>query len=231
MRLFAAMPIAAVLLTACSFGGDEPITYVDTTQSTVPTPAVTAEDAVEAEPTFEITESGFAQDEWGVWATSMVHNVGGPGAFATVTFNVFDANNQLLATMEQVEQLVSEEGWTAIGTSTELEGVQVARVEAHLAVEDFGLSDEDPLPDLPPFDGAMAGDSKASFVLNNDTGEDWANLRVGIICRDDAGTIQGGGVDYPTSVPAGTQYMIQDSTLIYSASATSCTAYPRLSGY
>lgn len=192
-------------------------------------PASTKTEAADLAETAEITEQGFGQSGGYAWVTAMVHNVGSVGEFATVHFNLYDEAGTLIASGDQVESLVSEDGWTAIGTQVEVPGgQQAASVEATLAISDYGMAGE-PLPAIGPVDASM-GDPQITFVVKNETSENWENLRVGIICRDEAGSVAGGGSAYPALIPAGSESMV-DGYVVISDAATSCTAYPNHGGF
>lgn len=181
-------------------------------------------------PDAEIAEYGFGQARGYVWVTALVHNVGRVGDFATVHFNLLDEAGNLLASGDQVESFVSQEGVTAIGTQVAVpEGAEVATIEPTLSVSDYGDS-ADPKPTIAPVPLTLT-EQDASFILTNDSIENWENVRVGIVCREASGAITGGGSAYPNLVPAQSQSIEEVLGVIKSDGTTECTAYPSLSGF
>lgn len=177
----------------------------------------------------EILEEGFGQEAEYAWVTALVHNVGQVGEFATVQFNLYDDGGTLIASAEQVESFVAEDGLTAIGTQVEIpNGQRAASVKATLAISEYGTSGQ-PLPTIEPIDFS-AESRDATFVVENPSSENWEDLRIGVVCRDGSGSVVGGGVAYPNLVPAGSESMI-DTFLISSGFPASCTAYPNQAGY
>ncbi|MDF2826722.1 MAG: hypothetical protein K0R01_5 [Mycobacterium sp.] len=234
----AAAPLAALFLTSgllasCSSGAGPTSVPSATEQETTSAPTQTQPvEKAPAEPTAEIVESGFGQpsnSEY-TWVTALVHNVGGVGEFATVTFNLYGADDALLATVEQVESFTTDDGLTAVGTMSDVLSAPVARIEANLAVSDYGSTE--PTASIAPIESPVQ-DGAASFVVTNTTSEDWGDLRIGVICKDAAGTVVGGGSAFPSGIPAGGEYMVSsnDAMLMFADAATTCTAYPTVADY
>jgi len=176
-----------------------------------------------------VLESGGGLDPTGnfAWVSAMVEHNGYTGEFATVLFNVYNQDDKLIASQEQVEQLGTSGTAFPIGTQVQIpEGETAGRVEAIVSVSDYGLGAE-PLPIVEPYSSSYPD---ARFEIINPTNEDWSNPRISVICRDDAGAIVGGGMDFPTSVPAN-GHMLSTPYLIVDDSATECQAYLQLSTF
>ena len=179
-------------------------------------------------PVAEIKEFGFGQARDYVWATALVHNVGHVGEFVTVHFNLLDAAGNLVASDNQVESFVNQEGLTAVGTQISVPaGTKIVSIKPTLSVSEYGTSDT-PKPAIAPVPVTLEGE-EASFVLTNDSDGNWEGVRVGIVCRDASGSVTGGGSAFPQLVPAGSQSVERVSFLIKSDSTKQCTAYPNLS--
>lgn len=227
MRTLPAVALCSslLLLAACS-ASEEPDTNAASSDPASVEPEAPAVQPETDSDRAEILESGFGQDGDYTFVTALVSNTGYVGEFATVVFNVYDQSDALVATEEQVEGFTSETGTTAIGTQVETSGFTVGRVEATLSVSDYGTT-SDAVEQLSPVDGVPDADGGWTFELTNATGSDWVELRVGIVCRDAAGAIVGGGSDFPSLVPAGGSYLISDA-IWQAASPASCVAYPQL---
>lgn len=176
----------------------------------------------------EIVEEGFGQEGEYAWVTALVRNVGHVGEFATVQFNLYDDAGTLIASGEQVESLVTEDGVTAVGTQVEIpDGQRATSIKATLAVSDYGMSGQ-AFASIEPVEFS-AESSDATFVVENPSAENWEDLRIGVVCRNGSGIV-GGGSAYPSLVPAGSESMV-DTYLISSEYPASCTAYPNHAGY
>lgn len=186
-----------------------------------------AEAPAEADGEVEVLESGIAVDGEYAWVSAMITHEGLTGEFATVLFNVYDDNDDLVASTEQVEQLATAGTTFPIGTQVEVpSGSSAVRVEATVSVSDYGdVNSDEALPVIAPIESSA---DNPQFLVQNSTGEDWADPRVQILCRDDAGQIAGGGSDFPTLIPAGGEFMLSDAYLITSDSASVCEAYVML---
>lgn len=182
----------------------------------------------EASDEVEVLESGIAVEGDFAYVSAMIEHDGLTGEFATVLFNVYDDQGDLVASAEQVEQLATEGTTFPIGTQVEVpSGSEAARVEATVSVSDYGdVSSSEALPVVAPIESAA---DNPQFLIQNTSDENWSDPRVQILCRDDAGQIAGGGSEYPTTIPAGGEFMLSDVHLITSDSASDCEAYVMLS--
>jgi len=205
--------------------GETDTVTLEQTSSTIPGGTDIEEAAPEPAGSAEVIETGMGVDNGYAWVTAMVQHEGLTGEYATVLFNVYDKNDDLIASEEQVEELGTAGTTFPIGTQVEIpSGAKASRVEADVNVSDYGSNVEA----MPVVDPVKASASKPNFHLENSTGEDWADPRVAIVCRDDAGEIAGGGVDFPSSVPAGGEFLVSDAHLITRDDATECEAYVQL---
>ena len=195
------------------------------TSTTIPSGADTTNQPVKPEGEAKVVESGIAVDGNYGWVTAMVEYEGLTGEFATVLFNVFDGDGNLIASQEQIEQLGTKGAKFPIGTQVEIPpGTTAASVKASVSVSDYGSSAE-PMPVIEP---VTSSTPDPKFQISNSTGQDWKNPRITIVCRDDSGQIAGGGGAFPTMIPAGAQYLVSNAYLILSDDATECTAYTQL---
>lgn len=202
--------------------GESGTVTLEQTSTEVPADAVTS---AEAEGGIEVLESGIAADGDYAYVSAMVKHEGLTGEFATVLFNVYDDEDNLVVSQEQVEELGTEGTTFPMGTQVEIpSGSTPARVEATVSVSDYGSSSEARAVVAPIESSADA----PQFLIKNTTDEAWEDPRVQILCRDDAGEIAGGGSEYPTTIPAGGEFLLSDVHLITSDAAT-CEAYVMLS--
>ena len=172
----------------------------------------------------EVVESGMGVAGDYAWVSAMVTHEGLTGKFATVLFNLYDTDDNLIASEEQVEQFSTLGTTFPIGTLVEIpSGSKAARVDATVSVSEHGTSD-DPMPVVDP---VKAPADEPRFQVDNPTGADWKNPRISIVCRDDAGSIAGGGVDFPNTIPAGGQYLVS-AHVTTGDGATTCEAYVQL---
>ena len=172
-----------------------------------------------------VVESGIGVDGDYAWVTAMVEHHGLTGEFATVLFNVYDEADELIVSEEQVELLGTAGTTFPIGTLIEIpSGSTVSHVKATVSTSDYGSRDE-PTPVVAP---VTAPADRPSFHIENSTGEDWTDPRIAIVCRDGAGTIVGGGVDFPRMIPAGGDFLVSDAHVTSAGGAASCEAYVQI---
>lgn len=232
-----ALSVAPLLLlfTLAACGGDPDVVdnetstkSGDSTKTTDDEPADNTDD-VSADKQGSIIESGFGQgDDEYVWVTALVENKSDhTGQTVTVSFNLKDASGKLLKTESQVEGF----GWPgqklAVGTQVSVDtGARVASVDATLLVEDNNTFS--PSPPLGTAEGELVkseyGGIEARFIVKNPTAEPLKDPRIGIICKDKAGKVNGGGSEYPELVPASGEIQV-DSSVTLSGVAATCTAY------
>lgn len=174
-----------------------------------------------------VVESGFGQSKQYAWVTALVHNDGAkPGDFVVTNFNVKDASGQLIKSASQTEHFYKDGQDLALGTQVEVpDGKQIGSVEVTAAT-----SNNMPVANTPELTtgpltvtegyGAFTG----KFEVSNPTGDAVKGARIGVICRDASGKINGGGSSYPDLVPPNGKLMAE-SHIIASAQPASCKAY------
>ncbi|QDB79619.1 hypothetical protein FE251_09720 [Georgenia wutianyii] len=188
-------------------------------------PAATEDASEELADGIVIREAGVGQEGEYARAVALVETRGYVGEFLTVHFNVFDADDELIASGEQVEVIASEAGTFAVGTMVDVGAARAARVEATHAISDYGMGGK-ALPTIEPAPVTLGDYGLATIRLTNPTSEPWENLRIGIVCRNAEGAIVGGGDSYPSLVPANAESMA-DGYVIAGDGVTECTAYPQ----
>lgn len=178
-----------------------------------------------------IVESGFGQrDDEYVWVTALVENKSDHvGQTVTVSFNVKDKSGEVIATTEQVEGFSRPGQKLAMGTQTDLDpGVRAASVEATLLIEDDNTFGSNATPDLGTAEAEVKkgeyGDIEARYRVKNPTDKVLKDLRIGVICKDKSGKINGGGSEYPELVAPSGEIKAATS-LIVSGGTKGCTAY------
>lgn len=176
-----------------------------------------------------LQEAGFGQTDEYVWVTALIHNNSAyVGQTVTVNFNVLDADGNILASESQVESFSMPEADHIIGTQVSLApGETAAEVEAALDVEASGAFSDKPFPEMPtgPLEFTEEyGFYTASFELSNTLETSLKNPRVSLLCRDDVGSIVGGGSTYPELVPAQGKVKV-DVNLLASDEPKDCTVF------
>ncbi|RZI96230.1 MAG: hypothetical protein EOO67_00855 [Microbacterium sp.] len=176
-----------------------------------------------------IVESGFGQgeDEY-VWVTALVENKSDRvGQTVTVSFNIKDDSGEVVSTTEQVESFSSPGQMLAVGTQADLDpGVRAASVEATLLVEDENTFEggDDLGTAKAEYKEGEYGESEARYTVKNPTDKPVKDPRIGVICKDKDGKVNGGGSDFPTLVPPNGEIKLA-TYVIVSGAPEGCTAY------
>lgn len=243
--LVALAATALLTLSACS-SADEPVAQETVSATAAPsqegtdasTPPVVDGDAGAGDKEkdaskeeVKIREAGVGQDGEYAWVTALVQTRGFLGESLTVHFNVYDEQDELITSTDQVEFISSSESVMAIGTQVEVGAQHAARVEATHVVSDYGMSSED-FDVIEPVPVTLSEEVfGSSYTLENPTDEPWTGLRVGVVCRSAEGTIVGGGSDYPELIPANGESKSDSLYIITADYAAECTAYPQHSDW
>ena len=152
------------------------------------------------------------------------------GQTVTVSVNYLDDAGEIITTSHQVEsfthagQTIAMQVWGDLGSKR----AKVASIEPTLLVEDDGTFEESDVELNQWTRRTSAGSTAAATAkipLTNPTDEQLKDLRIGVACRNAAGEINGGGVDYPELLPPGGQIMLEPSVMV-SGKPVKCTAYP-----
>lgn len=230
--LFAALAIATITggLTACGAGGGEPA--VDSATATSPVSSTATATVTTKKPgkPLHIVDSGFGGDSEYLWVTALVHNdAAQPGDFVVVNFNVLDAQGQILGSESQTEQFQSKAQDLAMGTQFDNKaGKKASRLEVTAAISSKAYSSQTPPPKMTvgkPSISTSYGTRSAKFKVTNTTDTAVTGARFGVICKDAAGKINGGGQAYPDLLPPGGTVLVDSSYLLTSGAPASCTAY------
>jgi len=184
------------------------------------------------EPTAEIVDSGFGQNEYTTQAMVIVttDDEAAVGKFVTVSVNFLDADGQILSTADQVESFtwVGQELAMPVTPYEMDEKAKVASIEPSVSLSDHSGSEESmaPLPVLESTEVKKGeyGGMTASFAFTNESDEVLKDLRVGVVCYDKAKKIIGGNSTYPSLAPVGKTIRI-DSDVTVSGNPQSCKAY------
>lgn len=210
LPLLAATAAIAILLTACgssdpdsksagSDAGDEIASTVD--QS----------DQQSEGPEAEIIDYAFVQDGEYVKGIALVraNSDDAVGKFVSVSYNVLDANGQILATEEQIETFswVGQEiGFPLFVSLDATPKAKVASIDPAVSVGDdsFDEAHEDALPVLEAQSirkDKYGNGYTVSFGFTNESDEKLEGLRVAAVCFDKAGKVIGGDTTYPDALP------------------------------
>ena len=163
--------------------------------------------------------------------TSLVQNQSedNVGRFVTVQFNLYDKSGELIASTEQVESFSRADQALVLGTQVDVpDKGKVAKVEATLAMSEYDGGSTDSGPEIKTGKVKFAedeyGGSVARFEVYNATKSALKDVRVGVICFDSKGRVNGGGSDYPELIPPSGKVLSQTS-LIVSGTTERCEAY------
>ena len=177
-----------------------------------------------------IIDSGFGQVDEYVYPAALVKNTSDHvGQTVTVSFNVKDESGEVIKTGTQVEGFSWVGQELALVTQIDLQpGQKADSVEATLLVEDDGIGASEPQPKLPAVDAKFAqdeyGGQVARYKVQNSTDKPLKDLRIGVICKNKKGNVNGGGFEYPDFVPPSGEIAL-DTSVSTSGNTASCKAY------
>lgn len=215
---------AALALSACGNGGGSASSTVDQGSGGGSSESSTSG----SDKALYVVESGFGQKDQYAWVTTLVHNDSAkPGDFVVANFNLKDASGTLIKSGNQTEQFYKQGQDLALGTQVEVpEGKKIASIDVTAAttgssmpvegVAELGMG---PLT-LTESYGAFEG----QFEVTNPSGDAVSGARIGVICEDSTGKINGGGSSFPDLVPP-TGKVMAEVRIIASAKPASCTAH------
>ena len=221
MRIVPALCTVVLLsLTACGSSSDE-------AEGSSPAPSARASSAPAELGTLQA--SGFGQADEYVWATAVVHNNSDyVGQTVTVSFNVLDADGEILGTESQVESFVRPDADHILGTQVALEpGQKASKVEATLDVEAEGTFSDQPFPEMPVSDLRISGQTpypKVTFVVSDPLAVPVKDARIEVACTGESGSIVGGGSAFPDLIPANGKIKV-DAHVIASSKPKDCTVF------
>lgn len=207
--------------------------YLEKQSDSIDAPSLGAqEENIPAQaPAVEIVDSGFGQEGDYVRGVVVVTNDDerAVGEFVTASVNFLDTEGRIISTEEQVETFhwVGQELVLPILAVVDQPGVTVATMEPSVSISDYGSDPSlEPLPVLEATEISLNeyGEHIASFEFTNETGEDLDGLRIGVVCRDESGNINGGNSAYPNLAPAGRTIRI-DADVTVSEQPASCNAH------
>jgi hypothetical protein len=204
------------------------------TDSDVDEAADGAEDA--AADQGQLVEYGYGQDGQYAAAMALIENTSDHGGqTVTVTVNFLDEAGDIITTESQVEsfthagQVLALQVWGDLGTKR----AKVASIEPTLLVEDEGTFEESDVH-FDPVESTAIRNEYGTWIpkltLQNPTADALQDVRIGVVCRDDAGKIVGGGIDYPDVLPPSGQIVL-DPMVTVGSKPSVCTAYPSVAGF
>lgn len=172
--------------------------------------------------------SGFGQADRYVWVTSIVRNDStASGQTVIVHFNLKDDSGALVASADQTEAFSRPGQQLVLGTQATIpDGKKAASVEATLDVKYPGIGSPDPFPEITTgpvmvTKGEFRG-YEAQAELKNPTAQPLRSSRVGVVCYDETGRIDGGSSAFPELVPAGGSTIVKTLDLIVSGIPARC---------
>ena len=228
-RALAVAGLCALALSGCTSSNSKS-NSVD--QQTASPGSSVATDTVNVAPAkkIRIVESGFGQnpkDLQYAWVTALVHNdAAAVGDFVVVNFNMKDPKGNLIASGSQTDQFSRDGEDLAVGTQVEVTSkAKVASVEATAVLSNN--ASKEAFPELPT--GAVKviekyGYYKAQFEVTNPLGDPVKSPHIGVICKDGAGKVNGGGISFPDLIPPKGK-VLADTSVMVSDKPSSCKAY------
>lgn len=219
LKLASAGLVLAVALAGCG-----------QTQTKTSTSSAAAEEAKAS-----LVASGFGQEGNYVQGIAVVKadNAAAADRFVTASANFKDATGKIVATEEQVESFSWPDQELVLPIWLDLTSsppdTKIAAMDVSVSIGNS--ADKGDLKPLPVLNAdeirpGQFGGYTAAFTFTNDTGKDIKDLRVGVVCYDAAGTIIGGGSEYPNLAPAGKPIRIEPTMMKVSAQPASCKAFP-----
>lgn len=241
-RSILATAVLALALFGCSgspSGTDQQTSkpQVETSATSKASDEPAGDESKAAGPGAKLVETGFGQDGEYAWVTSLVQNQSAENVahFVTVQFNLFDKTGELIASEEQVETFSSADQNIVLGTQVDVpDKRKVAKVEATLAVGDETGGSTDDATEIKTGSVKILedeyGSTTARFEVFNSTKEALKDVRVGVICFDTKGRVNGGGSDYPELIPPSGK-VLSSPSLIVSGTTERCEAYAGPGGF
>lgn len=209
--LLAAAAATILLLSACGSDGSDSGEAGSDSGDKVSSTEKQSEREEEAGPAAEIVDYAFTQDdEYGKGIVLVrATNAEAVGKFVTVSYNVLDADGQILTSEEQIETFnwVGQEiGFPIFAPLDATPGAKAQSVDPVVTVGDdsFGEGHSEPLPVLESqaITKDASGGYTVSFGFTNETDEKFEGLRVAAVCFDAAGKVVGGDAAYPDALPS-----------------------------
>lgn len=200
------------------------------------TPHVAAENVLspqsgEEEPTVEVLDYGFGDNNGHVQAVVLIRGnlPTGTAQFATASVNFLDEDGLIVAT-EALSQYLKWDGHELVIPvhAYDLTPGVVASIDPTVVISDTGMATLN-VESIPPAESTeitngFGGDYMATFALTNDTNFDWKDITVGVICYGDDEEAIGGGSAYPGPILAGKSIRLE-SSVTTSVQPSSCSAY------
>jgi hypothetical protein len=181
-----------------------------------------------------LLRSGFGQSGRYAWVTSLVENQAedNVGQFVTIRFDLLDSDGEILARADHAEKFSRADEKLAVGTQVDIpDRGKVAKVEATMEVSDLPNVAAEPFPEITTgkvkvvrSEYSEYGDRVGRVGVNNPTDESLKSPRVGLICLNAKGRVNGGGSAYPELVPPAAKVLVE-VTLITSGKIKRCEAY------
>lgn len=210
LPLLAATAATSLLLTACSSDDSGSDRAGSDTGDKISSTEEKSDEKDEG-PGAEIVDYAFVQDGEYVKGIALVraNNEDAVGKFVTLSYNVLDADGQILATEEQIETFNwagQEIGFPFFVSLDATPNAKAASVDPAVSVGDDSFDEEydDAFPILEAqsvVKDKYGNGYTASFGFTNETDEELEGLRVAAACFDEAGKVIGGDATYPDALP------------------------------
>ncbi len=234
----------ALVLTGCSSSDADPVSVSDAgdkiasgdTPSGVDGDSTDAsEDAAASAENVEIVDYSFTQSNGYVRGIALLraNTDAAVGQFVTLSYNLLDADGQILVTEEQVESFSwkgQEVGFPIFASLDGVKGAKVATLDPIATFDADSLFTDDAQEPLPILEAtSITGDGPwftASFGFTNESDEMLESMRVAAVCFDKAGKIIGGETTYPDAAPGRSVRIDADMIKIVGGKQpASCKAY------
>lgn len=186
-----------------------------------------------AKPNVSIVDYGFGQSGRSATAVVIVTNnsKASVGQYVTATVNFMDASGRVIATEDQVEQFnwVGQKLVLPVWTYPIDPDVTISDVDPYVSISDY--SRDPALPKLPVVRSTdivpepYGDDFTVNFSFTNKSSKAIDGLRVGVVCYDSRGRINGGDSIFPRMAPPQRTIVFSTSMLDVSSQPSYCDAY------
>jgi hypothetical protein len=227
ISLLAATAASALLLAACSSDSSEKGTVATDGGDKISSGRATgsSEGSTSEEPgseeneersgeEAEVVDFAFTQSDEYVTGIALVraNSEDAVGKFVSLSYNVLDADGQILATEEQIESFSwegQEIGFPIFVSLDATPGAKAATLDvvADVGDDSYGQEYTTPLPVLEAqsvVEDEYGNGYTASFGFTNDGDEKLESMRAAAVCFDKGGKVIGGATTYPDALPGRT---------------------------
>lgn len=173
-----------------------------------------------------ILKSGFGQQGQYVWYAALVkNNTGSRGQSVSVTANLF-SGHRLVKSDTQVESFARVGDEVVIGNQAPVGHHRITHATFRVTTSP-GVFTDQPQTIIPVSHVAIGRDEFGGYevkaTLKNTTGRSLSSPRIGVLCMNARGHVNGGSADFPDTIPARSSYRDVIEGVIVTGTPTHCT--------